>query len=104
MPDGRTILFPETGAPKGSLRRVIITLPENPQVGLAVGPYIALEGDINGIDNAGATPQDIADTRVYQWPEPDAGRDYEINLLPHQWIAAISHEGIAKVTMLVEYY
>lgn len=105
---GRIIESPEQDAPHDNCcREVTIVLPESPPVSLALGPHPKEidrgRGELEGIDNAGATPEDIAEGRAYQWPEPDAGRDYTFRLRPHQWIAAMATEGIAKISVLVEY-
>jgi hypothetical protein len=104
MPTGRVILFPEEGAPAGSTRKVVVTLPENPSVSLVIGPMRLTDGaDVRGIDDAGATPQDIAEGRYFQWPSPAPTTRQEYELLPNQWLAALSQDGIADVTLYVEY-
>jgi hypothetical protein len=105
---GRVIEYPETDAPDGNCcREVTVVLPENPPVGLALGPQPMevdkARGELEGIDNAGATPEDIANGRGYQWPEPDSGRDYTFQIRPRQWIAAMAKEGVAHVSILVTY-
>jgi hypothetical protein len=100
-----TILGPEQGARPGDVRRVTVILPETPGVSIALGPQFPLNDgtDIEGIDNSGGTPEDIANSRGYQWAQPDAGRDYTVELMADQWISAKSEDGIAKVSLIVEY-
>ena len=101
---GRVIVHPEEGAAANAVRRVTVILPESPPVALALGPMeLSSSADLPGIDNAGARPEDVAEGRAFQWPEPDAGQEICIHVLPHQWFAAISTMGFAKVTVLVEY-
>jgi len=92
-------------APAGSFRRVLIILPESPSVSLVIGPMsLSDASDIAGIDDSGATPSDIADGRSYQWPAPaSAGEVLKVHLTPENWIAAISHEGMANIALIVEY-
>lgn len=104
MPTGRVILSPELSAPDGSYRKVVVTLPENPQVSLVIGPMTLSDpADLKGVDDAGATPQDIAEGRFFQWPEPSSQTRQQYTLLPHQWLAAMSTDGIAGITVYVEY-
>lgn len=108
MPTGRVLLHPIAGQPDvspGSYRRILIVLPESPAVSIAIGPMRLTDAsDIVGIDDAGAYPEDIADGREYQWPAPlSAGGIVKIHLMPEQWISAMSHDGIAEVTLYVEY-
>lgn len=99
----RVILGPEKGAGEGAIRHVTVSLPENPGVAMVIGPQESLPSDICGIDDSGATPEDVAFSRAFQWPEPDAGRDHCFNLLPNQWVAAMALEGLAKIAIIVEY-
>lgn len=107
LPTGRTLLYTEDGAPLHSFRRVMVMLPESPGVSIVVGPYDKWRNpsDIDGIDNAGALPADIADGRYYQWPEPSSsGEVLKLHLTPSNWLAAMSREGIAHVALIVEYH
>lgn len=100
------IVGPEQDAPSPSaIRRITVSVPESPTVYLALGPQITLgDGtDLAGVDDAGATPEDIANSRDYQWPTPDAGRDFVFEILPDQWLAAKSSDGVADLTVVIEY-
>lgn len=100
---GRIILYPEPDVPDNAVRHVEVTLPESPSCALVLGPQIPEDGDLRGVDDSGARPEDVAFGRPFQWPEPDAGKTYKFNIRADQWIAAMSVEGIAKVTVTVEY-
>jgi hypothetical protein len=119
---GRIILPPEYDAPDAmALRHVQLILPDSPQVAVAIGPTpqftgttmedlklylenLQAKGDILGIDDVGSTPDDIADGRPFQWPEPQGGATYYgFHLAAGQWLAAMAIEGFAKVSMIVEY-
>jgi len=101
---GRVILFPETDAPPGSYREVVLTLPEDAVVSVAIGPQrLSDPADLRGVDDAGATPEDIAEGRYFQWPQPAPGVVHKFRLLPEQWIAAMSQDGIADTTLYIEY-
>jgi hypothetical protein len=101
---GRQILGPD---PDGvGVRRVQLVLPESPSVAVVLGPQAGAQDgtDLQGVDDAGATPESIAEGRNYQWPEPDPGNVYEFCITPAQWITVIAKTGIAHVSVIVEYH
>lgn len=100
---GRIIVHPEKGAAVSAVRHVTIMLPASPVVHLAIGPYHELPGDIDGVDDAGSLPDDIAQGRVYQWPQADPDHDLCLDIRADQHISAFSTDGLAFVSVIIEY-
>ena len=102
---GKVIVGPEKDADSTAVRCVQVVIPESVEVSIAIGPQ-QLPDDgtaVKGVDDAGAYPADIAEGRIYQWPEPDAGNTYSFRIRAGQWVAAMAKESYTLLTVIVEY-
>lgn len=99
---GLEIVPREAGAPEGALRRVTIYVPTEPVCYFAIGPQEPIEGDLEGVDDAGADPEDIGRDRSYQWA-PITGVAVPILIRADQTIAASADKGLATLGVVIEY-
>lgn len=98
---GLEIVPREAGAPADALRRISFTVPPAPTCYFAIGPQEPIEGDLEGVDNAGADPEDIGRDRSYQWA-PLVGY-VSFLIRADQTIAAAANVELATLGILIEY-
>jgi len=85
--EARTFLAADTEAPAGSFRVVQVMIPASPQVS------IAIDGD----------PDKVGLNREYKVPVWSPNAQVKFTLLPEQSLMGMSGEGLAKVSVIVEY-
>ncbi len=98
---GREIV-PIEGGDANLLRRVTIFVPASPTVYFAIGPQESIEGDLKGVDNAGADTDDIGRDRSFQWaPLNNIGVPFLIRADQH--VSASAANDLAVMGVLIEY-
>lgn len=98
---GREIVPVEPGD-ANLLRRVTIFAPATPVVYFAIEPQEVIEGDLDGVDDAGASPDDIGKDRSYQWA-PIGGLGVPFLIRADQYISASAESDLATLGVIIEY-
>jgi len=99
---GREIVPIEAG-PADALRQITIYAPVDPVVYFAIGPQEPIEGDLEGVDNAGAEPEDIGLDRSFQWAPLGAAVPVPFLIRADQFISATAKTGVATMGVIIEY-
>lgn len=84
------------------VRRVTIFTPPTPPVYFAIGPQEVIEGDLEGVDDAGSLPEDIGKDRSFQWA-PILGSGVPFLIRADQHVSAVAENGVATLSVIIEY-
>lgn len=98
---GLEIVPRETGVSDDVLRRISFVAPTSPICYFAVGPQEPIEGDLEGVDNAGVDPEDIGRDRSYQWAPLSGYVSFLIRA--DQTVVASASVELATLGVVIEY-
>lgn len=91
--EARVILGPEESAPRGSYRKVQVTIPPSPPI------FVGIDRPVQGrFNQPGMGPN-----RDYMLPNLPPGQLIEFNLQPQQSLTASARPGLGFVSLIIEY-
>lgn len=91
--EARVILAPEESAPRGSYRKVQVTIPPSPPIFVGIDQPVQEKFNQPG----------MGPNRDYVLPNLPPGQCIEFTLLPQQSLTASARPGLGFVSLIIEY-